>query len=126
MTGYGSGSFVAEYRREHPGTNSTLAASHTIAVTVLAEQGVIGAVAYALLIVAAVLVLLPRARGDPARAALAGAFVALILHTNLYADFLEDPVTWTLLGVGAALAAGGAAPAPPPRREAILVTGVHA
>ena len=29
---------------------------------------------------------------------------ALVFHTMLYADFLEDPVTWTLLGAGAALA----------------------
>jgi hypothetical protein len=27
-----------------------------------------------------------------------------VFHTQLYADFLEDPVTWTLLGAGAALA----------------------
>jgi hypothetical protein len=31
-------------------------------------------------------------------------FLALILHTMLYADFLEDPITWTLLGIGSALA----------------------
>jgi len=34
------------------------------------------------------------------------AFLALVFHTMLYADFLEDPVTWTLLGVGVALAHG--------------------
>jgi len=33
------------------------------------------------------------------------AFAALVFHTMLYADFLEDPVTWVLLGVGVALAA---------------------
>ena len=44
-----------------------------------------------------------RAR-DPARAAIAAAFLALVFHTLLYADFLEDPVTWTLLGIGGALA----------------------
>jgi hypothetical protein len=27
-----------------------------------------------------------------------------VLHTWTYADFLEDPMTWTLLGVGVALA----------------------
>jgi hypothetical protein len=26
-----------------------------------------------------------------------------VLHTWVYADFLEDPVTWTLLGIGVAL-----------------------
>ena len=29
---------------------------------------------------------------------------ALVVHTLLYAAFLEDPLTWVLLGVGAALA----------------------
>ena len=27
-----------------------------------------------------------------------------MFHTLLYADFLEDPVTWALLGIGTALA----------------------
>jgi hypothetical protein len=33
------------------------------------------------------------------------AFCALLAHTMLYAAFLEDPLTWTLLGAGTALAA---------------------
>jgi hypothetical protein len=36
--------------------------------------------------------------------AIAAAFIALLFHTLLYADFLEDPITWTLLAVGSALA----------------------
>ena len=36
--------------------------------------------------------------------AIAAAFVALLFHTLLYADFLEDPITWTLLAIGVALA----------------------
>jgi hypothetical protein len=32
-------------------------------------------------------------------------FAALVLHTWVYADFLEDPFTWALLGVGVALRA---------------------
>jgi hypothetical protein len=39
------------------------------------------------------------------RSAVAAAFIALVFHTLLYADFLEDPTTWVLLGVGLALAA---------------------
>lgn len=102
--GYGSGSFVTQYRRENPGA-STLAASHTIAVTIAAEQGLIGELVYAALVLVALVALLQGgARGDPARAAIAAAFIALIFHTNLYADFLEDPLTWTVLGIGVALA----------------------
>src|SRR5262249_56855959 len=84
---------------------TTLAASHTIAITIAAEQGVIGEVVYMALVLVAAVGLLRGARGDPARAAIAAAFLALAFHTLLYADFLEDPVTWTLLGVGTALAA---------------------
>jgi O-antigen ligase len=102
--GYGSASFVTEYRNHHKHSVSQLAASHTIPVTIAAEQGLIGELAYAALVIAAVVCLVRGARGDPARAAIAAAFIALVFHTMLYADFLEDPSTWALLGVGAALA----------------------
>ena len=102
--GWGSGSFVKQYRAHHRATATTLSASHTIPVTVGAEQGLIGEVAYLALVVAALVCLFRRARGDPIRAAIAAAFAALIFHTLLYADFLEDPVTWALLGVGVSLA----------------------
>jgi O-antigen ligase len=102
--GYGSGSFSTEYSRHHPGTTKTLSASHAIPVTVAAEQGAIGELAYLALVVVGAVVLLGGARGDPVRIAIAAAFLALVFHTLLYADFLEDPTTWTLLGVGAALA----------------------
>src|SRR5262249_13976912 len=102
--GYGSGSFVHVYRAQHPTTSTTLAASHTIAITIAAEQGLIGEAVYVAMVLVALVGLLRGARGDPARAAIAAAFLALVFHTLLYADFLEDPVTWTLLGVGMALA----------------------
>ena len=44
---------------------------------------------------------------SPPRIAIAACFAALVLHTWAYADFLEDPLTWTLLGIGVALARGG-------------------
>ena len=106
LWGYGSGSFVRQYRTEHPTTAQTLAASHTIPITIAAEQGLIGELPYIALVVAAIAVLLRGAREDPIRAGLAAAFIALVFHTMLYADFLEDPVTWTLLGAGVAMARG--------------------
>jgi putative inorganic carbon (HCO3(-)) transporter len=105
LWGYGSGSFVAEYRARHPHSTTTLAASHTIAVTIAAEQGLIGELPYVALVLVAAVTLLRGSRSDPARAAIAAAFLALVFHTLLYADFLEDPVTWALLGIGLALAA---------------------
>jgi len=118
--GYGSGSFVVEYRREHRRTATTLSASHTIPVTVAAEQGLIGAVVYVALVVCALVCVLRHARGDPLRGAIAAALVALIFHTMLYAAFLEDPITWALLGIGVALAAalpGGTLPPSPDLRR---------
>jgi putative inorganic carbon (HCO3(-)) transporter len=107
--GWGSGSFVKEYQRHHPGSSQTLSASHTIPVTIAAEQGLIGELVYVALVLVAAVTLLRGARGSPYRVAIAAAFVALVFHTLLYADFLEDPVTWTLLGVGSALAVGARA-----------------
>jgi O-antigen ligase len=104
--GYGSGSFETEYAARHRRTAQTLSASHTIPITVAAEQGLIGELAYLAFVLAALITLLQRARSDPARVAVAAAFVALLFHTLLYADFLEDPITWTLLGIGVALARG--------------------
>jgi O-antigen ligase len=104
LWGYGSGSFQAEYRRLNPATSQTLSASHAIPITIAAEQGLIGELPYFALVVVAGLLLVRGARTDLARTAVAAAFLALVFHTLLYADFLEDPVTWTLLGVGTALA----------------------
>jgi O-antigen ligase len=119
--GYGSGSFVTEYRRHHPHTATTLSASHTIPVTIAAEQGVIGELAYLALVIAALVCLVRRSRGDPVRSAIAAAFVALIFHTMLYADFLEDPITWTLLGIGVAMASARETGDPAQPREASAV-----
>ncbi len=118
--GYGSGSFVTEYRRHHRRSATTLSASHTIPVTIAAEQGVIGEVSYIALVLMALACLLVRTRGDPVRSAVGAAFAALVFHTMLYADFLEDPVTWVLLGIGVALAA-----APRGRREASAAPAAH-
>jgi putative inorganic carbon (hco3(-)) transporter len=109
LWGFGSGAFVTEYHAEHRGTQS-VAASHTIAVTIAAEQGLVGELVYIALVLVAALTLIRGARTSAARGAIAAAFIALVLHTNLYADFLEDPLTWTLLGIGMALAGSGGAP----------------
>jgi O-antigen ligase len=104
LWGYGSGSFETEYTARHHQIGQTLSASHTIPITIAAEQGLIGELVYLALVVAALVTLLQRCRSDPARAAIAAAFIALLFHTLLYADFLEDPITWTLLAIGTALA----------------------
>jgi putative inorganic carbon (HCO3(-)) transporter len=115
--GYGSGSFVKVYGERHHALGETTSASHTIPITIAAEQGLIGEFVYVALVLAALVTLLRRARADPVRVTVAAAFVALLFHTLLYADFLEDPITWTLLAIGAALARRPAANSPWGRGE---------
>ncbi len=114
--GYGSGSFAVEYHRQNPRSPGGVGDSHTLPVTIAAEQGLIGELIYLAFLVAAGVMLLRGVRGDPARAAVAAAFVGLVVHSLVYDDFFSDPITWTLLAVAAALArmprAAVALPAP--------------
>jgi O-antigen ligase len=125
LHGFGSGAFQERYRaRENVRSPKVAALSHTTPLTIAAEQGAIGLLAYAWLLVAAARVLfagLARElrRGAPdavaiARAAVAAAACALWLHTLVYAAFLEDPLMWTLLAVAAALRLRSAVPEPEP------------
>ncbi|MGA9876485.1 MAG: O-antigen ligase family protein [Solirubrobacteraceae bacterium] len=118
LEGYGTGSFETEYKRHGNATaaNAT-SASHTIPVTIAAEQGIVGLALYIALLVVAFITLFSRAARSPPRIALAACFAALVLHTWVYADFLEDPLTWTLLGIGVALAS---------MRDGIFVGDNHA
>jgi O-antigen ligase len=107
LYGYGSGSFETEYKRHGKASSANAtAASHTIPITVAAEQGILGLAVYVALLIAAFLALFSGAGRSPPRIAIAACFAALVLHTWTYADFLEDPITWTLLGIGVALARG--------------------
>ncbi len=122
VQGYGSGAFGRAYRQERKGNQQqAVSASHTMPVTVAAEQGLVGLAAYLAVVGAALLTLFGdgafarvrqggRNGGEAivgmrvARAALAAMFVALIVHTMVYAAFLEDPFTWVILAAGASLA----------------------
>jgi O-Antigen ligase len=112
VQGYGSGSFQAAYRDHRANKDAPVTISHTEPVTVAAEQGLIGLVAYLSLIAVALWTLgrglwtAPAATGPAgrvARAAVLAAFVALLVHTLAYAGFFEDPIAWLLLAVGASL-----------------------
>jgi O-antigen ligase len=114
ILGYGSGSFAKEFRRrEHTTDLRAASASHTIPLTVAAEQGVVGLAAYLLVIWTSFGLVWRglgrlRERDDPslelvARAAVAAAYTGLVVHTLAYAAFLEDPLTWTLLGAAVGL-----------------------
>jgi O-antigen ligase len=120
LWGYGSGSFSVAYQEHRSGGTGKLSVSHTEPITVAAEQGLLGLAAYVALLWAAFATLLaglatrmPGLRGPPssgaapidvARAAVLACFFALVAHTMAYAGFLEDPLTWILLAIGASLA----------------------
>jgi hypothetical protein len=86
-------------------------ASHTTPLTVLADGGLIGFSLYVWLLGAAGWALLLVTRQDRALGlGLALVLLALFVHSLLYAGFFEDPLTWGVLGVAAAVLA--AAPVP--------------
>jgi putative inorganic carbon (HCO3(-)) transporter len=124
VQGYGSGSFQAAYRDHRENKDAPVTISHTEPVTVAAEQGVIGLLAYFALIVVALMTLgrglwsASAAENVAARAAVLAAFVALLVHTLAYAGFFEDPITWVLLAVGASLAHAAAGDDPLIRKPA--------
>jgi putative inorganic carbon (hco3(-)) transporter len=114
LQGYGSGSFQEAYRAHRKNKDAPVTVSHTEPVTVAAEQGLVGLAAYLGLIGVALWTMgrgMWDGRDGPAfaaRAAVLATFVALLVHTLAYAGFFEDPITWTLLAVGASLAAAPA------------------
>lgn len=114
LWGYGSGSFPTAYREHIATRKAPVSVSHTEPVTVAAEQGAIGLLAYLALLVAALWTMAAgllrqasAAAGPTAqfvgRAAVLAAFVGLLVHTMAYAGFYEDPIAWVLLAVGASL-----------------------
>ncbi|MBA3327569.1 MAG: O-antigen ligase family protein, partial [Solirubrobacterales bacterium] len=111
VQGWGAGAFRREYRRQEKASSArAAAASHTIPVTVAAEQGAGGLLLYLALAFVAIATLAAglrsRAHRSVARAGVAAGFVAVVVHTLLYAAFLEDPLTWALLAAGVGLAGG--------------------
>ncbi|HLL85983.1 MAG TPA: O-antigen ligase family protein [Thermoleophilaceae bacterium] len=89
-------------------------ASHTTPLTVAAELGTLGLLAYIALLVGTVSVLASARRRDPPLAlGLAAVLLALFVHSLFYDGFFDNPITWGVLAVGAAVASA----APVGRRE---------
>ncbi|MFN8149591.1 MAG: O-antigen ligase family protein [Solirubrobacterales bacterium] len=116
VLGVGSGAFADEFRERFGAAEGFSAESHTEPITVLAEQGIVGFVAYlaflAVTIGGLVAALGPRltkpARGPGLAAGLTAIYAVLLVHSLGYAAFFTDPVTWAVL----AFAAGSLAPVP--------------
>ncbi len=125
LIGHGSASFSEAFRKAEDVPEGRTTISHNEPVTVAAEQGAAGLIAYAALIGVALLTLLsdlrsvapglsagvtvvsprsPEGTIAVARIAIAAAFGVLLVHTIGYAGYLTDPLTWVLLAIGGALA----------------------
>jgi putative inorganic carbon (hco3(-)) transporter len=117
--GAGSGALAHELRaREGLSWPSAIAATRTTPVTVGAEQGVLGLAALLALLATAGWALLRDARAGPLRAGLAAAFAVLVAHSLGRGALLEDPLTWSVLAVTAALAVAPARIPAPTRARA--------
>lgn len=105
IAGVGIGGQPRESQRLSDQTSQPTAnfVSHTAPLTVAAELGVIGLALYAWLIAGGARMIWAVHRLDPPLGlALAAAFLGLFVHALFYSGFLEDPLTWVVLGVGAA------------------------
>ena len=76
--------------------------SHTTPLTVAAELGIVGLLAYvAILAGAARAIDAVRRRHEALGLSLAAVFLALFVHSLAYSGFFEDPMTWLVLGIAA-------------------------
>jgi O-Antigen ligase len=76
--------------------------SHTTPLTVFAELGVAGLALYVWLLAGGAILIAAVLRRDRALGlALLASFIALFVHALFYSGFLEDPITWFVLAVGA-------------------------
>jgi O-antigen ligase len=101
LTGVGAGSqprASRELARSERPTPSFV--SHTTPLTVAAELGVIGLGLYVWLLLGGARAIADVTRRDQALGlALGAAFLGLFVHALFYSGFLEDPITWVVLGV---------------------------
>jgi O-antigen ligase len=98
--------------------------SHTTPLTVAAELGIVGLLAYvAILAGAAHAIDDVRRRQQALGLSLAAVFLALFVHSLAYSGFFEDPITWLVLGIAAAFVpsvpVGMPVPEAPRRREPV-------
>ncbi|HET6830529.1 MAG TPA: O-antigen ligase family protein [Solirubrobacterales bacterium] len=110
LAGVGSGGFATEFTARYYQGEGFAAESHTEPVTIAAEQGAVGLLAYAALLAVTIGALLSatgialrgRARGPALAAALLAIYALMLVHSFGYAAFLTDPITWVVLAIAAA------------------------
>ena len=99
--GIGSQPFASQQLSERSGPKPNFV-SHATPVTVGAELGVIGLLAYAALLVGAAFLIEAVRRRDAALGlTFAATLIALFVHALFYSGFFEDPITWLVLALAA-------------------------
>jgi hypothetical protein len=99
--GLGGQPLASQARAERGGSPRRFV-SHTTPLTVAAELGALGFLAYSGLLLGAIVMIRRVRRHDAALGlGLAAVLLALFVHSLFYSGFFEDPVTWVVLGVGA-------------------------
>ncbi len=102
LWGWGSGSFGRAFYERIERARTTV--SHSEPITVAAEQGAIGLVVYAALLLTSLMALLGAgARSSMARSVVAVCFAVMVADSFGYTGFTTDPATWALLALGIAL-----------------------
>jgi putative inorganic carbon (HCO3(-)) transporter len=100
--GLGAQPVESQARSEQGGSPSRFV-SHTTPLTVAAELGVLGLLAYlGLLVGAAILVERVRRLHVELGLTLGAVLLALLVHSLAYSGFFEDPVTWVVIAIGSA------------------------
>ncbi len=104
VDGAGVGGFAraAAADTAHPGRTKR-SASHTTPVTVLAELGPLGLAAYLALLASIAWAAFRSGPHRYTRYALAAALAAVLASSVFYNDYFEDPATWILTGLIAAV-----------------------
>ncbi len=113
VVGVGVGAQPEASRDDGGRKNVAKNASHTTPLTVAAELGVVGLLAYAAFLAGAAVLLLRAVRVQRGLGlGLSAALLLLFVHSLFYSGFFEDPLTWGILGVAAAAVSRVGAEAP--------------
>jgi O-antigen ligase len=100
--GWGSGSFGRAFYERIERARTTV--SHSEPITVAAEQGAIGVLVYAGLLLTGLMTLFGAGvRSSMARSLVAALFIVMVVGSLGYTGFTTDPATWALLALGVAL-----------------------
>lgn len=122
IAGSGVGSFQQQFTATETQTeiaHKQVSISHNAPITVLAEEGVIGLLLMAWLCVAAWIAIVRSSRRSPLTEGwlqwtLLAIVTGIFVHSQLYADFFEDPIMWTALAAALAIGASAARSRPGP------------